>query len=64
DSVSGLRPASALMPGSRAWELEAEPSRDSLPERETSYRPALLVLQAVAVLAAAVLAAPSRRVRR
>ncbi|HEX6874473.1 MAG TPA: glycosyltransferase [Nocardioidaceae bacterium] len=64
DAVSGLRPASALRPGSRAWELEAEPSRASLPERQTSYRPALLVLQAVAVVAAVVLAAPSRRVRR
>ncbi len=64
DSVSGLRSASALRPGSRAWQLEADPSRDALPEPEGSLRPLLLLLQLVAIVAAAVLAAPSRRVRR
>jgi GT2 family glycosyltransferase len=63
DSVSGLRPASALIPGSRAWELEAEPTREALPEPGMSFRPALLVLQGFAVVAVVVLAAPSRRVR-
>jgi len=64
DSVSGLRPASALRPGSRAWELESEPSRAALAERQSSYRPPLLLLQGLALVAAVVLAAPSRRVRR
>jgi GT2 family glycosyltransferase len=63
DSVSGLRTASALRPGSRAWQLEADPSRDSLPEPDGSLRPLLLALQGLAVVAAIVLAAPSRRVR-
>jgi hypothetical protein len=64
DSVSGLRSASALRPGSRAWQLEADPSREALPEPEGSLRPLLLLLQILAAVAAAVLAAPSRRVRR
>jgi len=64
DSVSGLRSASAVRPGSRAWQLEADPSREALPEPDGSLRPLLLVVQGLALVAAAVLAAPSRRVRR
>lgn len=64
DSVSGLSTASALRPGSRAWQVDADPSRQALPTPDGSVRPWLLALQAVALLVAAVLAAPSRRVRR
>ena len=64
DAVSGLRSASALRPGSRAWQLEADPSSEALPEPEWSLRPLLLAFQGLAIIAAAVLAAPSRRVRR
>jgi GT2 family glycosyltransferase len=63
DSVSGLRTASALHPGSRAWQLDADPSRESLPEPDGSLRPLMLALQGLAVVTAFVLAAPSRRVR-
>jgi GT2 family glycosyltransferase len=63
DSVSGLRTASALRPGSRAWQLDADPSRESLPEPDGSLRPLMLTLQGLAVATAFVLAAPSRRVR-
>jgi hypothetical protein len=64
DSVSGLKAASAVRPGSRAWQIEADPTREALPEPDGSLRTLLLALQGLAVLAAAVLAAPSRRVRR
>lgn len=64
DSVSGLAPASAVRPGARAWQLDAEPSDDALPSPAESLRPWLLAAQLVAVVVAAVLAAPSRRVRR
>ncbi len=64
DSVSGLSSASAVRPGSRAWQLDADPSREALPAPESSLRPALLVLQGLAIVAVMVLAAPSRKVRR
>ena len=64
DSVSGLTSASAVRPGSRAWQLDAEPSREALPSPQDSTRPWLLAVQALAVVGAAVLAAPTRRVRR
>ena len=64
DSVSGLTAASAVRPGARAWQLEADPSREALADSPSSSRPWLLALQFVALLAVAVLAAPSRTVRR
>jgi GT2 family glycosyltransferase len=64
DAVSGLRSASALRPGSRAWQLDARPSRAALPAPEWSLRPGLLILEALAIITAAVLAAPTRRVSR
>jgi hypothetical protein len=64
DSVSGLTSASAARPAARAWQLDRDPTRDALPAPDASMRPLLLVLQGVAVVAAIVLAAPSRRVRR
>jgi hypothetical protein len=63
ESVSGLTSASAPRPGSRAWQVEAEPGGAALPERPESLRPWLLALQAAAVVTVAVLAAPSRRAR-
>jgi GT2 family glycosyltransferase len=64
DSVSGLSAASALRPGARAWQLDAEPSSDALPPAQPSARPWLLTAQALAVVAGAVLAAPTRRAAR
>ena len=64
DSVSGLTPASAVRPGARAWQLETDPTDDALAQPEGSLRPWLLAVQLVAILAVAVLAAPTRRVRR
>ncbi len=65
DSVSGLSSASALRPGARAWQVEAEPGREALPTPpQDSVRPWLLAVQALALAVVAVLAAPTRRVRR
>ncbi|HEX6246446.1 MAG TPA: glycosyltransferase family 2 protein [Nocardioidaceae bacterium] len=64
DSVSGLSTASAVRPGSRAWQLDAEPNRQALAGPEDTWRPVLLGAQALAVTTAVVLAAPSRRNRR
>lgn len=65
DSVSGLSTASAARPGSRAWQVDADPSREAVAEPTSSWlRPGLLVLQGLAVVTVAVLAAPSRKVRR
>lgn len=62
DSVSGLSTASVLQAGARAWQLDGEPTRD-LPESAPVHLP-LVLLQGVAVVAAVVLAAPTRRRRR
>ena len=64
DSLSGLNFASAVRPGSRAWQVEAAPSAAALATPTGSWRPLLLAVQALAVLAVAVLAIPSRRQRR
>jgi len=64
DSVSGLTTASSLQRGARAWQLEGDPTREALATHETRWRPGLLTLQALALVAATVLAAPSRRRRR
>lgn len=64
DAVSGLTSASAVRPHARAWQLEAEPSRAALPAPDGSAHPVLLLVQAVALVGAAVLAAPTRKVRR
>ncbi|HEU4512621.1 MAG TPA: glycosyltransferase family 2 protein [Nocardioidaceae bacterium] len=63
DSVSGMSSASALRPGSRAWQLDTDPSREAPPPASWLH-PALLVVQALAIVVAAVLAAPTRKVRR
>jgi GT2 family glycosyltransferase len=64
DVVSGLTPASAPLPGARGWQLETEPSRAAVPASPGPWHPVLLGVQALAILIAAVLAAPSRRTRR
>ncbi|HET6627742.1 MAG TPA: glycosyltransferase family 2 protein [Nocardioidaceae bacterium] len=64
DSASGLSPASAVRRGARAWQLEATPSDAALAHPDSSVRPWLLAVQLIALLVTAVLAAPTRRVRR
>jgi GT2 family glycosyltransferase len=64
DSVSGLTQASATGPGSRAWQVRAAPTGSDLPRAQDPLRPWLLALQGLALLAVAVLAAPTRRTRR
>lgn len=64
DSVSGLSPFSAFRPGSAAWQLDSDPTGKALRQQPDSLRPWLLGAQAVAILAAVVLAAPSRKARR
>ncbi|QNN53622.1 glycosyltransferase family 2 protein [Nocardioides mesophilus] len=65
DSVSGLTRASAIAPGSRAWQL-AEPAANAAPVtfEQSAARPWLLLVQGLALVAVAVLAAPTRRVTR
>jgi GT2 family glycosyltransferase len=64
DSASGLSPASAIRPGARAWQLEGDPSDAELAKPGSSSRPWFLAVQLVALLVVAVLAAPTRKVRR
>jgi hypothetical protein len=61
DSVSGVTNASATRPGARAWQLQARPGDAHLDRTGDPARPWLLAAQGLAVLVAAVLAAPSRR---
>ena len=63
DSLSGVTTASAVRPGSRAWQVDVDLT--SVPALPTSAsRPWLLAVQGVALLVVAVLAAPTRKVRR
>jgi hypothetical protein len=63
DSLSGITTGSAVRPGSRAWQVDADLT--SAPEVPTSAsRPWLLGVQGVALLVVAVLAAPTRKVSR
>ncbi len=64
DSVSGLTPASAVVPGAGAWQLDTPPSGAALPEEGGDLKIVLLVLEGLALLTAAVLAAPTRKVAR
>jgi hypothetical protein len=64
DSVSGLTPASAVHPGAGAWQLDTRPSGASLPAESGTLKIALLVVEGLALLTAAVLAAPTRKVAR
>ena len=63
DSLSGITIGSAVRPGSRAWQVDADLT--SAPGVPTSAsRPWLLAVQGLALLVVAVLAAPTRKVRR
>ena len=63
DSLSGVTTASAVRPGSRAWQVDVDLT--SVPALPTSAsRPWLLAVQGVALLVVAVLAAPTRKVSR
>jgi hypothetical protein len=64
DSVSGLTSASAVRPGSRAWQVSEAATDRALPQPAGSPRPWLLLVQGLAILVAAVLSVPSRQVRR
>jgi hypothetical protein len=61
DSVAGLRSASAVRPGARAWQLDDPPTDAALRTPEASARGWWLALQAGLVLVVAVLAGPTRR---
>jgi hypothetical protein len=64
DSVSGVTTGSASRPGDRAWQIEAAPTGADRPSATDPLRPWLLGLQGLAIVVVAVLAAPTRRVRR
>lgn len=60
DSLSGVTPGSAVLPGSRAWLVDG--GTRTAPEVPTSeLRPWLLALQGVTLLVVVVLAAPTRQ---
>jgi GT2 family glycosyltransferase len=61
DSVSGLTQGSATRPGARAWQVQADPEGGTPAVEPPGLRPWLLAGQGLAVLVAAVLAAPTRR---
>jgi hypothetical protein len=63
DSLSGVTIGSAVRPGSRAWQVDADLT-SAPPVPTSSSRPWLLAVQGVALLVVAVLAAPTRKVRR
>ncbi len=64
DSVSGVAEASTIRPGTRAWQVEAEPTGKALPDDPSLLLPWLLAAQGVALFIAVVSAAPTRRVSR
>jgi hypothetical protein len=64
DSVSGVTTGSATRPGARAWQVEASPTGTALVRDADPLRPWLLVLQGIAIVVVAVLAAPTRKVVR
>ena len=63
DSLSGVTIGSAVRPGSRAWQVDADLT-STPPVPTSASRPWLLAVQGVALLVVAVLAAPTRKVRR
>ena len=56
--------AGSRSPGARAWHVQVPATEESLVAEPSSLRPWLLGLQGLAVLVAAVLAAPTRKVTR
>ena len=63
DSASGLTIGGSV-PGARAWQLSAAPNGTALAPARAPYYDWLLGLQGLALLVVAVLAAPTRQVRR
>jgi len=63
DTLSGTSRASALR-GARAWQLQGPAGHDALDRSGSDARPWLLGAQALALVVAAVQAAPTRRVAR
>lgn len=63
DSTTGLVQASTPEPTTRAWRVDRELGAESVASEESGVRPALLGIQALAVLAALVMAAPTIRRR-
>ena len=62
DSTSGVGPASAIAEGSRAWKLESVPGDETVtPDSGSWLYPWLVALQCLAVVVAAVFAAPTRK---
>ena len=62
DSISGVGPASALAEGSRAWKLEIPPDAEAIAADSGSWlQPWLVGLECLAVVVAAVFAAPTRK---
>ena len=51
-------------PSDAAWRLQDEPTLSALDDARAWWRPALLVLQVLAVVAVVVLATPTRASRR
>ena len=64
DSVSGLSQGSAIRAGARAWQLDLPGAAGAPVTERSEARPWLLAVQGVALVLVAVLAAPTRRVRR
>jgi GT2 family glycosyltransferase len=64
DTVSGLTTASAVRPGARAWQVEADPTTTALPAPEGALHPWLVLVQAGALVTAGVFAAPTRKAGR
>jgi hypothetical protein len=59
DATTGLAQASAENRSTRAWQVERDVSPDAVDGPDSSLRVVLLVVQALAVLVVAVLAAPT-----
>ena len=64
DAATGFSRASSPLPADAAWRLQQPPTTTSLSPDRSAWRPVLLVLQVLAVLAAIVLATPTRASRR
>ncbi|MGZ5416512.1 MAG: glycosyltransferase [Nocardioides sp.] len=64
DTLSGVTPGSATSRGARAWQVQVTATEQSPVAEPSSLRPWLLGLQGLAIVVAAVLAAPTRTVTR
>jgi hypothetical protein len=64
DTVSGVSRGSADSRGSRAWQVERSPSMSAVARHPDRLRPWLVLVEGVGLVVVAVLAAPTRKVRR